>query len=188
MTMRRIPERRRLPVLVGVSLVVLLLVAGAVIVAPRLVPATPTPSPSPSVSASPSPDPSTPESAVRAFFDGLVDARRTDDPSLIEPFVTNVQSSAYRTVAGFLAGQREAKKASITTLLELEEITVEETGDTARMRATLFEAGFDIGLDSGEPLESPVTLEPRDLTVELRRIDGTWKVDSFETRARGGPS
>lgn len=186
--MQRIPERSRLPVLGGVSLLVLLLVAGAVIVVPRLVPSIPTPTSSPALPASPSADPSTPEGAVRAFFDALIEARRTDNPSLIEPFVTSEQSSAYRTVAGFLAGQREAGKASITTLLELEEITVEETGDTARLLATLLEAGFDIGLDSGEPLESPVTLEPRDLTVELRRTDGIWKVDGFETRARGGPS
>jgi len=186
--MRRIPERSRLPVLVGVSLLALLLVAGAVIVVPRLVPATPTPRLSPSFPGSSSPGPSTPEAAVWAFFDGLVEARRTDDPSLIEPFVTNAQSSAYRTVAGFLAGQREAKKASITTLLELEGIKVEETGDAAHLQATLLEAGYDIDLDSGEPLESPVTLEPRDLMVELRRLDGAWKVDSFETSVRGEAS
>jgi hypothetical protein len=178
----RIPERNRPLVIGATAVVVVLVVAGAVLLLGRLGPS-PTPSTSvpPSLVPSPSVDPSTPEGATRAFFDALVDARRTDDPSEIEPFVTSRGSSAYRTVEAFLRGQRESGKASITTVLELEDVNVEESGDTARLTATLLEAGYDIDLDTGEPLESPVTLDPRHLTVELRRVDGTWKVDSFET-------
>jgi hypothetical protein len=113
----------------------------------------------------------------------VIAARRTDDPSLLEPFVTSTSSSAYRTVAGFLAGQKESHKASITTRLDLENVSVKGTGDSARLTATLLEAGYDIDLDNGQPLESPMTLDPRKLTVELRRMDDVWKVDSFETGA-----
>lgn len=180
--MNRIPERNRPLVIVATGVVVLLLVAGGILLLGQLGP-TPTPSTSlpPSATASPSPDPSTPEGATRAFFGALVAARRTDDPALIEPYVTSRESSAHRTVAGFLAGQKESGKASITTMLELEDVQVEESGETAQLTATLLEAGYDIDLDTGQPLESPVTLSPRNLTVELRRVDGIWKVDSFET-------
>ena len=180
--MNRIPERNRPLVIVATGVVVLLLVAGGILLLGQLGPS-PTPSTSlpPSATASPSPDPSTPEGATRAFFGALVAARRTDDPALIEPYVTSRESSAYRTVAGFLAGQKESGKASITTMLELEDVQVEESGKTAQLTATLLEAGYDIDLDTGQPLESPVTLSPRNLTAELRRVDGIWKVDSFET-------
>jgi hypothetical protein len=180
--MNRIPERNRPLVILATGVVVLLLVAGGVLVLGQLGPTpTPTTSVPPSSTSSPSADPSTPEGATQAFFDALVAARRTDNPEPIEPFVTSRESSAYRTVAGFLAGQKESGKASITTLLELKDINVEETGDSASLAATLLEAGYDIDLDSGQPLESPVTLDPRSLTVELRRVEGAWKVDSFET-------
>jgi hypothetical protein len=180
--MNRIPERNRPLVMVATAVVVLLLVVGGVLLLGQLGP-TPTPSASvpPSATPSTSADASTPEGATRAFFDALVSARRTDAPELIEPFVTSPESSAYRTIEAFLRGQRESGKASITTNLEFEDVKVEESGDTARLTATLLEAGYDIDLDTGEPLESPVTLDPRNLTVELRRVDGTWKVDSFET-------
>ena len=180
--MNRIPERNRPRVVLGTAVIVLLVVAGGVLLLGRLAPSpTPTPPTSPSTSASPSAATSTPEGATRAFYDAVIAARRTDNPDLIEPFVTSRDSSAFRTVAGFLAGQKESGKASITTMLELEDVRVEASGDSARLTATLLEAGYDIDLDTGEPLESPMTLDPRNLTVELRRVDGIWKVDSFET-------
>lgn len=181
--MNRLPARYQLPLVAGVSLIVVLLIVGAVLVAGQIGPGPTQPPSSPSTNPSASPDASTPEGATRAFFDAVVAARRTDNPELIAPFVTSRESSAYRTVAGFLAGQKESGKASITTLLELEDVTVEETGDSARLTATLLEAGYDIDLDTGQPLESPVTLDPRSLTVELLRNDGVWRVDSFETGA-----
>jgi hypothetical protein len=185
MTVNRIPSRRQPLAVAAISLVVLLVVAGAVLLVGRLAPP-PEPTASPPASlATASADQSTPEGAVRAFLGALIAARRTDDPSLIEPYVTSRESSAYRTVAGFLEGQRESGKASITTVLDLEDVQVEESGDTARLTATLLETGYDIDLDTGEPLESPVTLDPRELTVELRRTDATWKVESFETLPQG---
>ncbi len=182
--MNRIPERRRPLFVLAASLAVLLVVAGGVLLIGRLTPTpTPTAVPTSSSTASPSANPSTPEGATRAFFAAVVAARRTDEPNLIEPFVTNRASSAYRTIAAFLAGQKESGKASITTRLDLDKVRVEATGDTAQLTATLLEAGYDIDLVGGGPLESPVTLVPRKLTVELRLADGVWKVESFETGA-----
>lgn len=181
--MNRIPERNRPLVILAVGVAVLVVVAGGVLLVGRLAPP-PGPTPSSSqATASPSANPSTPEGATRSFFDAVIAARRTDDPSLIEPFVTSTSSSAYRTVAGFLGGQKESHKASITTRLDLENVSVQETGDGARLIATLLETGYDINLDTGQPLESPMTLDPRKVTVELRRADDVWKVDSFETGA-----
>ena len=184
--MNRVPSRYQPVAVAAVAIVVLLVVAGGVLLAGGLAP-----SPSPSASSSSSTTPSasagasTPEGATRTFFDALIAARRTDDPAAIEPFVTSTDSSAYRTVEAFLAGQRETGKASVTTQLDLEDIQVADAGERATLRATLLEAGYDIDLDSGEPLESPVTLDPRALIVELQRVDGVWKVDSFETREAG---
>jgi hypothetical protein len=180
----RIPERNRPLVIVATGLIVVLFVVGVVLLIGQVGPS-PTPSTSlpPTATASPSADTSTPEGATRAFFDAVVAARRTDDPTAIEPFVTGTSASAYQTVAAFLAGQKDKHKASITTQLDLQGVHVTEAGDTAQLTATLLEAGYDVSLDSGQPLESPMTLAPRKLTVDLRRTAGAWKVESFETEA-----
>ena len=126
--MNRIPERRRPLFVLAASLAVLLVVAGGVLLVGRLTPTpTPTTLPTSSATASPSADPSTPEGAVRAFFAALKEARRTDDPALIRPFVTGEQSSAYLSVQGFLLGQKAVKKASVLTVQQLENISVQTT-------------------------------------------------------------
>src|SRR5690606_24856088 len=86
--------------------------------APTVVDGSPSPSASRPAGASPSPD-GTPEAAVRAFFAAFAEARETDDPALIEPYVNGTDSSAYQTAAGFLLGQREVGKASVVTVQEL---------------------------------------------------------------------
>jgi uncharacterized membrane protein len=183
--MNRIPERRRPLVVLIASLAVLLVVAGGVLLIGRLTPTpTPTTSPTSTASTSPSADPSTPEGAVRAFFAAYKDARRTDDPALIRAHVTGEQSSAYLSIQGFLLGQKAAKKASVLTVQQLENISVQSTGDSATVQLVYTEGGYDISLDSGEPLESPGVLAPRDVTMELRRIDGRWLVETYEAKSR----
>src|SRR5437016_1438396 len=128
----RVPERNRPRVILVVGVVALLLVAGGILLLGQLGPS-PAPSTSlpPSVMASPSADPSTPEGAVRAFFAALKEARRTDDPALIRPYVTGEQSSAYLSVQGFLLGQKAVKKASVLTVQQVDNISVQTTGDSA---------------------------------------------------------
>jgi len=180
--MNRIPSRYQLPLIVGVSLVVLLLVAGGVLVVGRLGPSpTPTNVP-PSASPPTSIDPSTPEGAVRAFFDAYSDARRTDDPSLVLPLTTGEDSSAYRSAEAFLRGQKEVGKASITTVLLIENVSSSDNGDQATVVFDFTEGGYDISLDTGEPLESAAILPTTQVTVELVLSDGRWLVDSYESR------
>ncbi len=182
--MTRLPARYQLPLVAGVSLLVVVLVVGAILLAGQIRPE-PTASVQPS---SPSPsataDPSTPEGVVRAFFAALKEARRTDDPALISPYVAGEESSAYLSVQGFLLGQKEVNKASVLTVQQVENVSVQATGDTATVHLVYTEGGYDISLDTGEPLESPNVLAPRDVTMELRRVDGRWLVESYEALAQ----
>ena len=181
------PTRLPTPVMVIASLVLGLLVVGGILLVGSLgVPeATPMPS-STATLVAPTPSPTdpraTPEGAVRAFFAALKEARRTDDAAAVRPYVTDEQSSAYLSVQGFVTSQKAANKASVLTIQQLDNIRVEATGDTATVQLTYTEGGYDISLDSGQPLESPGTLAPRDATLELRLINGRWLVDSYEAR------
>ncbi len=186
----QVPERYQLPLVIGTSVLVVLLVVGAVLVSGRLAPeplpstaapsvATP-PTASPFTTGSSSVPADTPEAAVRAFFDAYAKARRTDDPTLIRPHVTNERSSAYQSVEGFLLGQKEAGKASILTVQRLEDISVDSGPSTAVVHLSYTEGGYDISLETGEPLESPGVLAPRAVTLELRLSDGRWLVDRYD--------
>jgi hypothetical protein len=183
--MNRIPERNRPLAIAATGIVVVLVVVGAVLLLGQLGPSpTPTNFPPPSASAMSSPDPTSPEGAVRAFFAAFKDARRTDGPALIRPYVTSEQSSAYLSVQGFLLGQKAVKKASVLTVQTVEKLTVNVSGDTATAHLVYTEGGYDISLDTGEPLESPNVLAPRNITMELRRVDGRWLVESYEAQVQ----
>jgi hypothetical protein len=182
--MNRIPERNRPLVMVATAVVVLLLVGGGVLFVGQLGPSpTPSTSPPPSVTASPSSDPSTPEGATRAFFEAFAEARRTDDPSIVEPFVTGKQSSAYLTVDAFLRGQREVGKASIITTNDLTGFGVDVNGETATVMVMQQLGGYDIDVKTGQPRESPTLLPPTRFQVVLKGVDGRWLVDEFEAQS-----
>ena len=82
------------------------------------------------------------------------------------------------------SGRRESSKASVLTVQQVENISVETTGDSATVHLVYTEGGYDISLDTGEPLESPNVLAPRDVTMELRKVDGRWLVESYEAQAQ----
>lgn len=175
------PGRPRLPLLVGVAALIGVVVVGAILFVPGLLPG-PEPTESSSVEPTTSSSADTsPESATQAFFAAFADGRRTGDATVVEPFVTGDGSSAFLTVDAFLRGQTEAGKTSITTVLRMENFQTSVDGDIAIVELDYTEGGYDIDLNSGEPLESPVVLPTRHVTVELRLIEGTWLVDSFET-------
>jgi hypothetical protein len=176
----RIPERRRPLAVLAASLVVLLVVAGGVLLVGRLAP-TPTPSilPSSPATASPSTDLSTPEGAVRAFFEAFARARRTDDPAVVLPFTTGESSDAYRSADAFLRGQRESGKASIITQLEIKNVAVDVQGDRATVGFDYVQVGYDIDLDTGEPLESPLALPLERVSAMVARRGETWLVESY---------
>ena len=85
---------------------------------------------------------------------------------------------------GFLLGQKAVKKASVLTVQQVDNISVQTTGDSATVHLVYTEGGYDISLDTGEPLESPNVLAPRDVTMELRRVDGRWLVENYEAQAQ----
>ncbi|MEX0630056.1 MAG: hypothetical protein WD508_05365 [Chloroflexota bacterium] len=181
MTLDRL-GRWRLPVLAALSVLVALgVVIGILLLgrAPGVLDGSPSPRPSASSASSSAAPGSTPESAVRAFYEALAKARRTDDPSIVEPFVNGTDSSAYLTAAGFLEGQRGQGKASVVTVLELRDFQVTIEGTRATVRFTLREGGYDIALDTGEPLETPMVLPEKRVEAGLVLVSGTWLVDGY---------
>ncbi len=182
-----VPPRYRLPVAIAASVAVVLLVLVAVLVTGGGG-ASPSPSPVASTSAfaSASTDPtSTPEGVVRAFFDAYAKAGQTDDPAGIEPFVTGKTSSAYLSAAGFLEGQKEKGKASVTTVLRLDNMTTSaSTAGAATVTFDYTEGGYNIDPATGSPLESPIVLPATKVAVTVRQLGGRWLVDAYQTQAQ----
>jgi hypothetical protein len=176
-----VPERYRLAVVAATSLIVVVIVAAAILLLNRPGP-TPVESPTPTATPSPSLDVTTAEGAVRSFFGGFAEARRTDDPTLVAPFVTGKDSSAYRSVAAFLQGQKDVGKASVTTVLRLENVQVQPSDSTASVSFDYTEGGYNIDPKTGQALESPVVLPTTKVIAVVRQVGGRWLVESYETR------
>lgn len=174
-------DRPRPTLLIGITAVVVVVVVGAIVIVPGLIPGPrPTHSASPTQSGPPTMDATTPDGATRAFFAAVTAARRTGDAGVVLTHTTGRDSSAFLTIDGFVRGQREAGKASVLIKNEVVDPLTEIRDGLATVRFTNRVEGFDIDLDSGEPLESPQVLPDRVVTVELRLVDGTWLVESFE--------
>jgi hypothetical protein len=150
-----------------------------------------TPSSSPSHTqiavATPAPTPtdarSTPEGATRAYFDAFAKARKTNDPSLVELYVTSKESSAYLTAAGFLGGAQGVNRASIVTVERLDNMTSRVAGDTATVDFDYTEGGYDINPSTGVALETPTVLAPTHVTATLKLVGGRWLMDSYATHS-----
>lgn len=186
-------ERYRLPVVGAVALiavvVVVAVVAGLGSIGSVAVSATASPTrtvaATPTAIATPAPTPTdarlTPEGATRAYFDAFSRARKTNDPSLVEPYVTGKESSAYLTASGFLGGAQGVNRASIVTVDRLDNMTSQIAGDTATVVFAYTEGGYDINASTGTALESPTVLPAVQVTARLKRINGLWLVDSYVT-------
>jgi hypothetical protein len=137
--------------------------------------------------ATPAPTPtdplSTPEGATRAFFHAFAQARKTDDPTLVEPYVTSKDSGAYLSVAGFLGGEQGVNRASIVTVQRLDNMTSSVTGDTATVDFDYTEGGYDINPGTGAALETQSVLAPYHVTATLKHVDGRWLMDSYVSRS-----
>ena len=182
MTLDRL-GRWRLPVLVVAALVLALAVVTVILMVGGIGTPGTSPSPSPTATVGTSPPNSsddTPEAAVRAFFEAFAVARETSDQAVIEPFVTSTESSAYLTAASFLQGQAEQGKGSVTTVQELTDFEVTTDEDRAIVEFTYQAGGYDINLESGEPVESPQMLDPSRVRAEVVRIGDQWLLDSYE--------
>jgi hypothetical protein len=184
-------ERYRLPVVAAVALVAVVVVVGAVAAFGSMDSSAPTPSSTPprtataTATATPAPTPtdprSTPEGATRAYFDAFSRARKTNDLSLVEPYVTDKESSAYLTASGFLGGAQGVNRASVVTVNQLDNMTSQISGDTATVDFYYTEGGYDINPSTGAVLESPTLLAPVHVTATLKRVNGLWLMDSYVT-------
>ena len=176
-----VPERYRIPIVALVALVLVIAAGGAIVLVGRGGPAA---SSGPSATVAPSPtDPgATPESAVRAFFTAFAQAGRTDDPSVVAPFVTGTSSSAYLSAAGFLNGEKAVGRASITTVLRLENLQTSRSGTTATVTFDYVEGGYDISATSGQPIETPTVLPTTQVVATVKEIDGRWLVDAYRSQ------
>jgi len=180
-------EKYRLPFVALIALAVVAVVVVAVIglgsLGSTATSAAPTPSASLTPTATPAPTPtdprSTPEGATRAFFVAFSKARKTNDPSLVEPYVTSKDSGAYLTVAGYLGGAQGVGRASIITIDSLDNMTSRVAGDTATVDFYYTEGGYDINPSTGAALESPTLLAPVHLTATLKLVNGLWLMDSY---------
>jgi hypothetical protein len=182
-------ERYRLPVVAAVALVTVVAVVVAVAAFGSMGSSAPsassTPTRTPSATATPVPTPtdarSTPEGATRAYFDAFSKARKTNDPSLVEPYVTSKESSAYLTAAGFLGGAQGVNRASVVTVDRLDNMTSQISGDAATVVFDYTEGGYDINPSTGAALETPTVLAPVHVTATLKRVNGLWLMDSYVT-------
>jgi hypothetical protein len=176
-----------LPIVALIALAVVAVVVVAVIglgsLGSTATSAAPTPSASLTPTATPAPTPtdprSTPEGATRAFFVAFSKARKTNDPSLVEPYVTSKNSGAYLTVAGYLGGAQGVNRASVVTVDRLDNLTSSVSGDVATVDFDFTEGGYDISASTGVALESPTVLPPAHVTATLKRVSGLWLMDSY---------
>ena len=177
----QLPSRYRMPILAVTALVLALLVVGGILLVGRIGVQEASPHPSSSAPVASATDPlSTPEGAVRAFFEALGSARRTDDASVLEGLVTNKSSSAYLTAAGFLDGQRAVGKGSVLTANEITDVRVVVDGAQATVTFRHRQVGYDIDLNTGQPRESPTALPVTNVKAVLSQSGGRWLMDSFE--------
>lgn len=176
-----VPPRYRLPIailaslaVVGAVFVVVLLAGGGV----------PKASPTPTAPASASIDPtSTPEGAVRAFFEAFGRARQSDDPTLALPFVTSDKADAYLSISAFLQGQKDKGKGSVLTVQRIDNLAVQGSSSTeATVTFDYVEGGYDVDLKTGKPLESPNVLPAYHVTAIVKKVDARWLLDSYTSR------
>jgi hypothetical protein len=180
-------QKYRLPLVALVALVVVGVVLVAVVglgsLGSSATSAAPTPSPMLTPTATPAPTPtdprSTPEGTTQAFFAAFSKARKTNDPSLVEPYVTSKNSGAYLTVAGYLGGAQGVNRASVVTVDRLDNVTSSVSGDVATVDFDFTEGGYDISASTGVALESPTVLPPAHVTATLKRVSGLWLMDSY---------
>jgi hypothetical protein len=180
-------EKYRLPVVALIALAVVAVVVVAIVglgsLGSSATSAAPTASPMLTPTATPAPTPtdprSTPEGTTQAFFAAFSKARKTNDPSLVEPYVTSKNSGAYLTVAGYLGGAQGVNRASVVTVDRLDNVTSSVSGDVATVDFDFTEGGYDISASTGVALESPTVLPPAHVTATLKRVSGLWLMDSY---------
>jgi hypothetical protein len=183
-------ERYRLPLTAGVAAIAVVVVVAVIVGLGSLGSSTASPDTTRSPAASVTPtagstptDPRlTPEGATRAFFAAFARALKTNDASLVEPYVTSKDSSAYLTVSGWTGGAQGVNRASVVTVQQLDNMATHISGDTATVEFDYTEGGYDINPSTGAALETPTVLAPVHVTATLKLVSGFWLMDSYVGR------
>lgn len=185
-------ERYRLPFVAAFAVAVSAVVVAAVIVlgsmgsSTKSPDSTRSPSTAPTATAIPTSAPtdarSTPEGATRAFFSAFNKGWLTDDPTLVMPYVTNTDSSAYLSVSGFLGGEKAVHRAAVITTQKLDSMQTAIVGTTATVEFDYTVGGYNTNVDTGTPVETPNVLAPVHVTVTLKLVAGQWLVDKYTQR------
>jgi hypothetical protein len=179
-------EKYRLPFVALIALAVVAVVVVAVVglgsLGSSAESAAPTPSPTSALTATPAATPtdplSTPEGVTRAFFTAFNQGWRTDDPTVVGPYVTGTDSSAYLSVSSFLGGQKGENTAAVITTQELDNMRSSITGATAAVEFDYTVGGYSTSL-GGTPIETPNLLAPVHVRVNLKLVGGRWLVDQY---------
>lgn len=116
------------------------------------------------------------------MFEAFAKARPTNDPSLVLPYVTGEESSAYLSVRGFLEGQQGLGRAAVTTEQRVDDLSVETADGMATVTFTYSETGYLIDADTGEPLGSPGAIPRERVVVEVVLVGSEWLVERYESR------
>src|SRR5450759_1104055 len=182
-------ERHRLPFVAAVAVAVSAVVVAAVIVlgstgsSTKSSDSTRPPSTAPTATAIPTPTPtdprSTPEGATRAFFSAFNKGWLTDDPTLVMPYVTNTDSSAFLSVSGFLGGEKAVHRAAVITTQKLDNMQTTIVGTTATVEFNYTVGGYNTNVDTGTPIETPNVLAPVHVKVTLKLVAGQWLLDAY---------
>ena len=180
-------ERYRLPFVALVALAVVGVVVVAVVglgsLGSSAKSAPPTHSPSLTPTAIPAPTPtdplSTPEGATRAFFSAFNKGWLTDDPTMVKPYVTSTDSSAYLSVSSFLGGEKAVHRAAVITTQKLDNMQTAITGTTATVQFDYTVGGYNTNVDTGTPVETPNVLAPVHVKVALKLVASQWLVDAY---------
>src|SRR5450759_1467207 len=183
-------EKYRLPVVALIALAVVAVVVVAIVGLGSLgsgansaAPTSPSASVAPASTAAPAATPtdprSTPECATRAFFSAFNKGWLTDDPTLVMPYVTNTDSSAYLSVSGFLGGEKAVHRAAVITTQKLDNMQTTIVGTTATVEFDYTVGGYNTNVDTGTPVETPNVLAPVHVKVTLKIVAGQWLLDAY---------
>jgi hypothetical protein len=118
--------------------------------------------------------------AVRHYYQVLNQVRATGDISLIDS-VTDPDGVDRSNVQAFMADQRAKGRLSIVTadVFSKWRFNVDARGATVSFDHQI--SGYDIDAATRQPVESPTTVTPTHMVMELRHHDSGWLVFNRQT-------
>jgi len=117
---------------------------------------------------------------VRHYYAVLNQVRATGDISLIDS-VTDPDGVDRSNVQAFMADQRAKGRLSIITADVFSKWRFTFDSHVATVSFDHQISGYDIDASTRQPIESPTTLAPTHMVMELRHHDSGWLVFNRQT-------